>query len=259
MNRIQKWTAVSIAALILLAGVAMVAPSAYAHGGGEELLSTLDISAEEFEAAKEEARVAAINEAAAEGWISAEEAETLIEYGRGLRLGRGPYYEGVIDKDAHLSAALGISTAELDEAKDAAYEARLEQAVADDRITAEEAEDILAIHEFKESLDKDALLVQALGITVGELNQARDDNVSYDDLLNELGLSTEEAKASQEAAYEAAVQQAVDQGSLTEAQAEDAVERGGCHGGGRGGRRGPRPRGGNGDNEAPQNQASFNA
>ena len=186
MNRLQKWIAVGFTAVMLFAGVAMVAPSAFAHGGGDDaLLSELGISVEAFAAAREEARVATINEAAAEGWITDDEAAALIENGRGVKLGRGSYYDGVLDKDAHLAAALGISTAELEAAKDTVREARLAEAVADGRLTAEEAADKTAVYEFKESMDKDTLLAEALGISISELNQARDNNVTFEELLVE--------------------------------------------------------------------------
>jgi len=263
MNRLQKWAAVGFTAVMLFAGVAMAAPAAFAHGGSDELPAALGISAEEFEAAKEEARVAAINEAAAEGWITDGEAAALIESGRGVRLGHNSYYDGVIDKDAHLAAAIGISTAELEAVKDAVREARLAEAVEEARITAEEAADKTAAYEFKESVDKDAILAEALGISVSELNQARDNNVTYEELLDELGLTEDEVRAARDAAYGAAVEQAVDEGTLSTIQAEELLERGHHHGrGGHSGRGGNGP-GSRGDNNGfgePNVQgAGFNA
>lgn len=248
MNRVKKWIVGGLAAALLLAGVAMVTPSAFAHGGSDELAAELGLTAEAFAAAKEEAHLAAIAEAAAGGWITDEEAAELIENGRHLRLGHGQYYEGIIDQEALLAGALNISTTELDTAKTAIFEARLAEEVSDGRITAEEAADKMAIHEFKEALDKDAILAEALGISTSELDQARANNVTYDELLDSAGMTKDEAREAQEAAMAAAVQQAVDDGTLTEAQAEQILEYDGCGGrdgrGGRGGRGPGDPNGG---------------
>ncbi len=101
----------------------------------------------------------------------------------------------------------------MEAAKDTVREARLAEAVADSQLTAEEAADKTAVYEFKESVDKDNLLAEALGISISELNQARDNNVTYEELLIELNLTEDEARSARDAAYASAVQQAVDEGS----------------------------------------------
>ena len=70
-------------------------------------------------------------------------------------------------------------------------------------------------------MDKDNLLAEALGISISELHQARDNNVTYEELLVELNLTEDEVRTAHDAAFVSAVQQAVDEGSLTTAQAEN--------------------------------------
>lgn len=250
--KLKKWLVSGLAVCALFMSVAAVAPAAFADGINEEALQSLGISEEEFDAAKETARVAAIEEAAASGWITNDEADELIENGRSLRLGRGWYYEGIIDEEALLADALDISVAELEAAETETRQAHEAEAVANGRLTEEEVVNKQAAYDFKESLDKDALLATALGISVADLNEARADTVRFEDLLADLGLTAEEAHDAQDAALETAVQQAVEAGTLTAAQAEAVLEYGGC-GGGRGDRpagqgqpRGGQERGGQG-------------
>jgi len=252
--KLKKWLVGGLAVCVFLMGFAAVVPATFADGLGEDALQALGITEEEYEAAKETARVTAIEEAAVAGWITDDEAEELIDNGRSLRLGRGWYYEGIIDKKEHLADAVGVAVSELEGAEAAAYEARLAEDVDNGRLTEEEAADKQAAHDFKQSLDKDTLLADALGISVADLNNARADNMSFEDLLDDLDLTEEEA---QEAAQETAVQQAVDNGTLTAEQAEEILEHGGC-GGGRGDKRGGRGQE-RSDSDAPSADAGNNA
>jgi transcriptional regulator with XRE-family HTH domain len=204
---------------------------------GEALAAELGITVEELQAAHEAAKEAMIEQATADGWVSEDDAET----GR-PHFGRGPYYEGIYDKGEFLADALGISVSELEAAKAAVFKAHLAEKVDAGDLTEAEAADITAVHTFKESIDKDAMLAEALGISVSELDAARDNTTSFHDLLDELGLTHDELRDNMQAIAEQTVQDAVDSGELTEAQAEllqNSGRRGG-HGGPRGGEHGPR-------------------
>ena len=121
---------------------------------------------------------------------------------------------------ALVAEALGISVEELQAAYEQADKAALEQAVANGDITAEQAEMIQAQEALRSYLDKDALMAQALGITVEELQAARDAGKSTATLLDELGLTAAEVQTALQAAYEQAIQQAVSDGVITQAQAD---------------------------------------
>ncbi|MEZ4709154.1 MAG: hypothetical protein R3A44_18245 [Caldilineaceae bacterium] len=70
-----------------------------------------------------------------------------------------------------------------------------------------------------EIVDRDAILANVLGITVEELQAARDDGTRLHDLVDELGLDPETVRQELEAAQADAVQQAVEDGVLTEEEA----------------------------------------
>ena len=111
-----------------------------------------------------------------------------------------------------------------------AVEAAVEQAVEDGLITEEEAEAILnpPDHqqggELKELLDSivdhDQILADALGITVEELELAREEGIKLDELIDELGLDQETVRQDVQDATEAAIEQAVEDGLITEEEAE---------------------------------------
>lgn len=229
MTKTKRWLAGGMTACALLLALMTMVPGALAQGLDEEALSELGLGEAEYEAAREEVRVAVIEEAAAGGWLSEDEAAALLESGRSLRLGRGWYYDNIFDKQAMLAEALGVSVADLEAAKQAAEERHLAERVADGRLSETEAADRLTVRAFKESLDSDALLAQALNISVAALNEARAANTHYDDLLAELDIDHEAARAAQAAVMADAVQAAVDAGTLTTEQAE-LMESGACNG-----------------------------
>ena len=136
--------------------------------------------------------------------------------GRGGRFGFGTS----IDYDAYLAEALGVSVADLQEARQAAQEAAREQAVAEGVITAEQAELIKARQALMQCIDKDELLATALGITTEELETARQEGKSLPYFFGELGLDPADIKDAMQSAFEDAVQQAVDDGVITDSQAE---------------------------------------
>jgi hypothetical protein len=142
-----------------------------------------------------------------------------------------------IDMDLHLAEALGISTDELSDAREAAKNAAIEQALEDGMITEEQVTIMEARQALKNYIEKDALLAKALGITVEELEAAKEDDQRIPDLLEELGIDQETFEANMQAAHEEVVRQAVQDGVITQEQADLMLDNGfrGVHGpGGRG-------------------------
>lgn len=173
------------------------------------------------------------------------------------------------DHNALLAEALGISPEELEAAQTQARNAAIDQAVAEGRITQEQADQIKqgeagrghGFGRFGRD-DHETLLAEALGVTLEELQSAKtevqerilDEAVAAGELTQEEADLMQARQALQEylrdrmqTAYEAAVAQAVAEGVITQAQAdqllnEDGVRffdgpgmHGGRHHGGRGG------------------------
>jgi hypothetical protein len=151
----------------------------------------------------------------------------------------------------YLAEALGITVDELEDAQERAYGAWLGDAVEQGQLTQEQADELLAARALKAYVDKEAILAEALGMTVEELETALASQ-SLSELMAERGIDAATLQANAQAAYEAAVQQAVADGVITQAQADEMLddlsfnlfgrdEFGGHHGGrgrhgGRGGR-----------------------
>jgi len=153
--------------------------------------------------------------------------------------------------DTYLAEALGITVEELQAARAKADQAMLEQAVANGDLTAEQAEQIKARQALMPYLDREALTAKALGITVEELQAAREDGKSMEEIIEELGLEADAVREAMQTAYKEALQQAVADGVVTQEQADQFLSAdpgmGGLSGikpdfGGRGG--GPGGRGG---------------
>ena len=229
-QRFKRSTLVLMAIAVI--GTTQIA-AAKINDAGLELLG---ITEAEYETARDEAAVSYNNELVAMGWISAEEAAEENDEGDWARIGRGQYYSGILDKDVFIADSLGVSLAEWEEAEDASYAANIAEKIESGRLTAEEAADKQAIHDFKASIDEDSVLAQALGISVAELDEARADNVTYSDLLDELGLTDDEVDAAEEAITAQLVEDAVADGSLTAEQAEQVLN--GRNGHGHGGKHG---------------------
>lgn len=166
--------------------------------------------------------------------------------------------------DAALADELGITVEELDAARQAAKETVLQQLVADGTITQAQADAILSgeglrsigplmLHE-----EMQAVIADALGITVAELEAAHAEGKRLPELAAELGVALEDVRTAVQAAHEAAVLQAVEDGLITQEQADWMLTRpfagphgGGMQGGHHGGQGGFGPRSGgqgNGNN-----------
>ncbi len=166
MSRAKKWTAVSGAAMAVLmllvaalpaaADATVAAPTAHRGGpmgGGADdtyLAEALGITAAELQTAQQAANEAAIDQALAQGLITQAQADALKErsdmFGRGGRGFHGFFGTdgATIDMDALLADALGITTDELSAARVKAQDLALAAAVADGRITQEQADQLKA-------------------------------------------------------------------------------------------------------------------
>jgi hypothetical protein len=164
----------------------------------------------------------------------------------------GPgFREGYNNED--LAAALGISVDELTAAYQKANEAALAQALEKGLITQEQADEIKAQSTTsrlggrwgkglsQNGIDFDALLANALGISVEKLQAAylQAFNANIDQAVTDGGMTEEQAdllkgqnalsmdeafQSSMKSAYESAVQQAVKDGVITQSQADQILQ-----------------------------------
>ncbi len=114
---------------------------------GEALAQALGIRVEELQAAQEKAQQAAIQKAIEEGLITQKQAEWFQSKERGFPFGFRLFAwlsQNGIDMDALLAEALGISVEQLNQARQKAAEIALDQAVANGKLTQEQADLIKA-------------------------------------------------------------------------------------------------------------------
>ena len=179
-----------------------------------------------------------VSAAAATASQPANRAVTLPDRGPGGRIG-----------DADLAVALGITAEELTAAQQAARAAGLKQAVDEGLITQAQADELNAGGTSfplggrweqwlsQKGIDQQALLADALGITVDELTAAQTEarNTSIDQAVTDGQITQEQAdlmkgenalrsstvfQTAMQSAYQAAVKAAVDAGVITQAQAD---------------------------------------
>ena len=141
---------------------------------------------------------------------------------RGGRVGFGTSF----DYDAFMAETLGVTVTELQDARQAAQRAGLDQAVAEGVITEEKADLMKARQALRLYIDPKEIITEALGIDLSDLEAARQEGKPLPFLFGELGLEPAEIKEALQSAYEDAVQQAVDDGVITESQAEQLHEDG---------------------------------
>lgn len=196
------------------------------HGVDDTYLAqALGITTDALATAKEAAWVKIIDQALADGLITEAQATSLKSdstgfNGRGHGLGGWLIHEANVDYDTALAEQLGITTAELETARIAAQELRLQDAVDSGDLTTEQADLMRAHMAVRSYIDRETMLANALGISVDELQAARDAGKSTSDLITELGLTTENVTAALKTALETAVNQAVTDGKITQAQAD---------------------------------------
>lgn len=154
----------------------------------EGLANALGITTDELSAAYEKASAAAIAKAVEDGLITQAQADELSATGKAFPFGGrggGLLSESDINFDALLAEALGITTDELQAARQEAAQARLDQAVADGQITQEQVD----LMQGQQSLYADQTFIDAM-----------------------------------KSAFEAALQDAVSRGVITQAQADLILE-----------------------------------
>lgn len=151
---------------------------------------------------------------------------------------RGGGFRGVGgDKyDEFLADELGITLEELRAAQDAAQSRAIEQAVTDGTLTQEQADAMQAQRALQTYLDKDAIIAEALGMSVEEYQAAEASGQRLPEIIESQGLDAATVQDAIQKGYEAAVQEAVSDGVVTQEQADEFLSGGR---GGLGGRRGP--------------------
>jgi hypothetical protein len=159
------------------------------------------------------------------------------EFGAGPLEGPG-MFGGRIDREALLAEALGITVEELRAAQEQANTAAIQQALDEGLITQEEADAMLSRIKLRSYLDREALMAEALGITVEELQAARAEGKPLGVLIYELQLDPATVRTAMRTAYEEAIAQAVTDGVITQEQADQMLQRPGFGPGGPGGRGG---------------------
>jgi hypothetical protein len=173
--------------------------------------------------------MAAIEQTVEEGLITQEQADNMVVWGS---RGRGGFRllsrdrsdqvrDGAIDEGALLAEALGITADELKAAREAANEAAIAQAIKEGIITQEQVDEMQRRRDLQSYLNRDALLAEALGMTVEDLQAAYQEGETLTDLLNENGLDAETARDKVQEAYAAALAQAVEDGVITQEQADE--------------------------------------
>ena len=194
------------------------------------LADALGITVEELQDAYEAARTAAIEQAVERGLITQEQADEMLVWGGlgqkgfgffGLRRGPKGVPGGAIDEEALLAEALSITVDELRAARQEANLAAIEQAVEEGIITREQADEMLSHHKLQDYLDRDALLAEALGMTVAKLQAAYADGKTLSDLMSERGLDAATVREKLIEAFDKALAQAVEDGVITQEQADE--------------------------------------
>jgi len=145
--------------------------------------------------------------------------------------------------DELLAEELGITVEELNAARQRAQARAIDQAVQDGRLTQEQADELKARQALAAYLEPDALMADALGMTVEELQDARAAGKRLPEIIESQGLDMDDFRDALQQAHEDAVQRAVADGVITQEQADQFLDRNGLfrpHGfGGRWEFRGP--------------------
>lgn len=165
----------------------------------------------------------------------------------GAWFGRGGRFDGMHEghlgpfggdrmsaRQSRLADALGISVEALEAAQDEAHAAAIADAVANGDITQEQA-DLMAAHKaLHDYVDHEAVMAEALGVSVEELEAAQADG-TLRDLIRSLDLDRGAMAEQMQAAMDEAVSQAVADGVITQEQADQLRAMGGERGFGPGG------------------------
>ncbi|MBN1426832.1 MAG: hypothetical protein JXB07_00510 [Anaerolineae bacterium] len=168
--------------------------------------------------------------------FTAEATPAATPFHRGRQPGSMPFWNGrggfkgngfMTGYEENLAEALGITVEELNTAREEAFNVTIEDAVADGRVTQEQADQIQAYRALRGYIDKQALIAETLGISAADLQAALDADQSIKDLMEEAGLDRKTFQEKYQDTYKAAVQQAVDDGVITQEQADQVLSRSG--------------------------------
>ncbi len=129
--------------------------------------------------------------------------------------GGGWFGRNGIDREALLAEELGITVEDLQSAREAADTRALDQALEDGLITQEQYDQMQLRKALAPYLDRQALLAEALGIEVAQLNEK-----TLAEWLEELDLDRDVLQERLQAAVEAALEQAVADGVVTQEQVD---------------------------------------
>jgi len=191
------------------------------------LAEALGITENALQTAQQEAFKAAVQQALDGGLITQAQADRLLKFDRFPRLGLGMLLVGPdsgIDMDVLLASKLGISVQELQAAREKAAELGLEQAIETGMLSEKQADLLRSRRAIQGVIDFRSLAMDALGLSQDQLDSHRADGMDRDAILQELGMTEDEAKSKILDAYNAAVLQAVSNGVITQAQADLLLE-----------------------------------
>lgn len=124
----------------------------------------------------------------------------------------------------NLAQALGISPEALDEARWTAFMTTLDDAVEEGYLAQQAADRMVAQAIIRQSASRDELIAAGLGITVDELQAAREEGKTVRQLLDELGLDATTIGQNLAAFLEGLIQQAADDGLIDDQQGQRILE-----------------------------------
>jgi hypothetical protein len=134
------------------------------------------------------------------------------------------FLNNAVNQDQLLADALDVSLDELRQARkelqNAAILEAVAQAVAAGAITQDEADEILAVKGLSDSISREDLAAEALGIDADQLQEAHRAHKQLPELLNEQGLTPLEFRENLQNAFQEAVEEAAAAGAITQDQAD---------------------------------------
>jgi hypothetical protein len=247
MTKNKKFSLIVIGALVLTLAFGLVAfapigtasaavtdegfnhgrrPGGFRPGGfdnnDEALAAALGISLEELQSAHEVVKTAALEQAVADGKLTQEQADQFSEESFFNR--RARFMPMAEQSESLLAEALGISVEELQAARQQVQQAAIDQALADGKLTEEQAALMEAHQALQNYIQKDEMIAKALGIPVDELTAAQEDGQRLPDLITELGIELEDFQSNMQALREEALGKAVQDGIITQEQADQILE-----------------------------------
>ena len=254
----------------------LAGPTILAHPGSGNgtvdrralLADALEISVEELESARQAAFETFIAASVAEGKITPEQADQILERNGSFKRGFGIRGSGMRDLghgglgsgsncSSLLAEELAITVEELQAAQQSASGAALEQLENEGILSEEQAENIKAAAAFRAYLDRASLTAEALGMSREELEASKEAGKSLLEILEDQGTDRATFRENLAVARQGAIDQAVAGGVITQDQA-DQLQSGAISGFGPGrGFGSGRGHGGRTPN-APQEITSFN-